>query len=132
MKNGGRGKCSGLRKNFLRILFDASQALVGAQAVPGVSLRLFVQLVGRLRERPLQGRIAHLSLEEFLELTEIRLFGIQGEGILVRANQLRIVAVIYPVACLHRFLCLRMALAHTGFDPMVDTGSVGNDEEGPG
>ena len=75
----------------------------------------------RLGEVALEADVAVLAEQEFLELREVRLLGVKRERILARLDELRVVAIVRPVAALDRELALKLCTAHALTDSVVDT-----------
>ena len=69
------------------------ETLVGFKTEFGKLLGLGKQLFGSVREHLVERSKTHLALQEVLELTPIRFFGIKRERIFIRTLKSRIVTI---------------------------------------
>ena len=72
--------------------------------------------------------VTDFALEEVFEGIPIRLLAVECERILAFKFEGRIVAPQMPVAASYGVGLFLLGLAHTGFDTVVDTRSVGDDD----
>ena len=70
------------------------------------------------------GSEAYLAFEEVGEFAPVGLFGVEGEGVLTLFFKGRVVAPQLPVTAFYGQLFFALALAHAGFQAVVDAGGV--------
>ena len=72
--------------------------------------------------------VTNFTLQETLEVFPVRFFAIQLERILAFFFQSRVVTPQVPVTALNSLFFSFLALTHTGFQTVVDTWSVSDDQ----
>ena len=105
---------------------ELCHALVASIALLCHALGCLKQLVCLGRELLCKCCIAHLALQELLELLQLRLLAVKGEWVLALVLKCWVVTPQVPVTALNGSLLLGLSLAHTALDTVVDTWSVCN------
>ncbi len=76
----------------------------------------------------LYGSVANLTEQELLEVVPVGSLAVESEGVLTLELCVGVVAPQVPVTTFYSALFLFLAATHTGFDTVVDTGRVSDDQ----
>ena len=103
---------------------------VGLVADLGHLLGFGEEFLGLVGISLLDREVADLAEQEVVELAPVWLLGVEAERVLAFLDEGGVEAPEVPVAAFDGLALLGLALAHTGLQTVVDTGSVGDDDAG--